>query len=351
MPATALSSGPMFTTDHLRRALTSVPDPSPAGGVDLAASLGYLTSDAALRSLEDDAYWPKWDSPWWHMLLLHELGEARRIPGRVVDKLVEALDALPLHIFPIHPEDSPPGTDPYRDSQCHCALGCITQVLNACGVDVDARLPWIKPWFVRYQMADGGLNCDSTAYLVTGECPSSMVGTIAPFEAMLLGPWSAEQTAFLDRGADFLVGRGLRFGSQSVHNGVEREREPSWLMPCFPRFYYYDVLRGAAALARWSAAAGKRVPLRAFAGVVEHLVAAFPDGLVRIGRRAYEGIGTLQKGDAGWGRVPEASRFPLLEQVSAVGDVSPPLTRQWAETRRTLLELVERGLIDDERLA
>ena len=61
------------------------------------------------------------------------------------------------------------------------------QVLAACGVDVERALPWVKPWFVRYQMADGGLNCDETAYPSTDECPSSMVGTVAPFEAMLLG--------------------------------------------------------------------------------------------------------------------------------------------------------------------
>ena len=38
------------------------------------------------------------------------------------------------------------------------------QVLAASGIDVERALPWIKPWFVRYQMADGGLNCDEAAY-------------------------------------------------------------------------------------------------------------------------------------------------------------------------------------------
>ena len=51
------------------------------------------------------------------------------------------------------------------------------QIIAACGVEVDRALPWARPWFVRYQMSDGGLNCDSDAYLVTDECPSSMVGT------------------------------------------------------------------------------------------------------------------------------------------------------------------------------
>jgi hypothetical protein len=283
------------------------------------------------------------------MLLLLELGEARRIPDRVVRKMVDGLNALPLHIFPIHPEDSPPGADPYRDSSCHCALGCIHQVLVACGVDVDRDVPWSKPWFIRYQMADGGLNCDSSAYLVEGECPSSMVGTVAPFEAMLLGDpaaWTPEQVGFVDRAAGFLVERRLMLGSRSVHNGVERDREPSWRAPCFPRFYFYDVLRGASALVRWSAITGARLPLHAVRGVVDHLVAAFPDGIVRLGRRSFEGVGTRVRTESGaWVRNPLASTFPLLETVSVVGQACPFSTRQWTATRRTLLELIDRGQI------
>src|SRR5262249_27154185 len=140
-----------------------LPDPEPRSidGLDdaIADSVRYLGSDAALRSIEADTYWPKWDSPWWHMLLLWELGEAPRIPARAVRAMVDGLNALPLHIFPIHEHEWPPGLDRHRHSSCHCALGSMAQVLGACGVDVDRELPWIKPWFTRYQMRDGGLNC------------------------------------------------------------------------------------------------------------------------------------------------------------------------------------------------
>jgi hypothetical protein len=37
------------------------------------SSSDYLQSDEALESIEKDPYWPKWNSPWWHMLLLHEI--------------------------------------------------------------------------------------------------------------------------------------------------------------------------------------------------------------------------------------------------------------------------------------
>lgn len=331
-----------MTIAELQRMLARLPDPEPAPIEDelIAASVRYLGSDAAARSIEADTYWPKWDSPWWHMLLLYELGEARRIPPRIVALMVDGLDALPLHIFPIHPSDSPPGTDPHRDSSCHCALGSIHQVLTACGVDVAARLPWIEPWFPRYQMADGGASCDAAAYL-SGECASSMVAAIAPFEAMLArGP-----SDFVERAAAFLVERRLTHGSPSRHNAEERDAAPRWLLPCFPRFYFYDVLRGLAALVRWAEAGGRTLPLDAVSGAAAHLAAAFPDGVVRLGRRAYDGVPTMALEGGTWVRGRPASTFPLLEATSAIGRPCPTLTRQWSAARRGLLRLADAGRI------
>lgn len=336
-------------TNDLQSTLASVPDAQPREDVEaaIADSVGYLGSDAALRSLEADVYWPKWDSPWWHMLLLHERGEAKRIPDRVVAKMVDRLNALPLKIFPIRPEDAL-GADPWRDSTCHCALGCMYQVLTACGVDVDAELPWIKPWFSRYQMADGGLNCDQEAYLVEHECPSSMVATIAPFEAMLLGKWSAEQRVFLERASGFMIQRELMLGSPTAHNAEERQAQAGWLSPCFPRLYFYDVLRGLAALVRWAELSGRAIPRRAVAGVISHLVQAFPDGVIHVQRQAYTGCPTTfnQNAAGEWVR-QGTSRFPLLDAVSVVGAPSAALTRQWSTTRRGLLHLLDAGQIVD----
>jgi hypothetical protein len=340
----------MVSANDLRRALEAIPDREPQHPAAVARaiddSVRYLASDAALASLSADTYWPKWDSPWWHMLLLHELGEARRIPPRVASAMVDGMNRLPIHIFPIHPGDTPPGTDPRRDSSCHCALGCLYQVLIACGIDVDVALPWFAPWFARYQMADGGLNCDETAYLVADECPSSMVGTIAALEAMLTGEpsaWSATRRGFVDRAASFVLARRAMLGSPTRHNAEERDREPVWRQLAFPRFYLYDVLRGASVVVRWARVTGAALPLAAIAPVIEHLLAAFPDGEVRIGRRAYDGVATLARTAGGdWVREP-ASRFALLDATSAVGDHSPPLSRAWAETRRGLCELIDAG--------
>ena len=48
---------------------------------EIQKSIDYLKSVEALRTVDADAYWPKWNSPWWHMLMLHEMGESKRIPA------------------------------------------------------------------------------------------------------------------------------------------------------------------------------------------------------------------------------------------------------------------------------
>jgi hypothetical protein len=336
----------MSSIAELRAALMQVPDAhvprSPAIVAGIEEAVRYLESDAALASIAADTYWPKWNSPWWQMLILWELGEARRIPARAVAAMVKGLNALPLHTFPIRPEDWPPNADRARDTSCHCALGSIDQVLSACGIDVDAELPWIAPWFPRYQMRDGGLNCDETAYLVEDECPSSMVGTVAPFEAML----RRAPHEFLDRGAAFLIERELRLGSSTRHNAEERDAQAAWLAPTFPRFYFYDVLRGLTALVRWAMQTRRAIPATAVAQVVAHLVEAYPDGIVRVERRAFAATGSwVLEADRVWRRHPVATTFPVLDATSILGAASPALTAEWRATRRGLVELIDGGLV------
>lgn len=337
-----------YTSDMIDLAkLAAISDPPPirTAAVErgIADSVAYLGSDAAQRSLELDPYWPKWHSPWWHMLLLHELGEARQIPARAAAAMVAGLDRL-LRIFPIHPGDAP-GANLQRDIACHCALGTMFQVLTACGIDVDRALPWIKPWFVRYQMVDGGLNCDEAAYRQTGECPSSMVATVAPLEAMLLGEaWSNEQRAFVDRAARFLIDRALIHGSQTVHNAEERGAEVAWRALAFPHFYFYDVLRGLAALVRWAETTEQTLPHAAIAIVVEALVERSPDGVARVERQAHAASSTiLPTADRSPSPHAPASTFPLLEAVSVIGEPSEALTRQWSAARAGVLRLSRAG--------
>ncbi len=307
----------------------------------LDETLDSLRSPAALEALDADPYWPKWDGPWWRILLLHEMGLSHEIPEAIVERLVESLARHLLPTFPFRVEDVPPGKDPVANVACHCQLGCVYQVLHARGVDVDARLPWIRPWFLRYQLPDGGLNCDEAAY--TKPVPrSSIVSTLPALEAILLGttrPFTPEETRFLDRGAQYLIERRLW---RSVSRGGAVIDE-SWAKLCFPRFYFYDLLRGLTFLVRHAKRLERPLPLGAMAEALEILRAAGNGGLARDGqlapgRRAFEGTKTRWRDKTGaWHRGDEArlaGSFPLLDAVSAPGAVSPFLTRDMEEVHR-----------------
>lgn len=305
---------------------------------EVQKSIQYLSSEEALKSVDADAYWPKWHSPWWHMLLLHEMGETKRIPKLMIERYIASLNRLPLKIFPIQPEDMPEGIDPYRGSPCHCQLGNVYQVLSAWGADVDKEVPWIRPWFLRYQMADGGLNCDNDAYLVKDECPSSMVGTISAFEAVLLNtprPWTPEEKQFLDKAAKFLINRKLNLGSSTKYNSSERKSAEQWTKLCFPRFYLYDVLRGLDALTLWAEKTNQTLPPEAISEVMSFIAGRFPDGKLKPERFSFEGVGTILPTASGeWIRKQPATHFPLLDKVSLIGEVSPFLSKQWADAKR-----------------
>lgn len=304
---------------------------------EIENSLAYLNSPAALASVAIDPYWPKWDTPWWHVLALHEMGESRRLPGAIVEALIRALNAYPVKNFPFREEDLPPGVNPYCQIACHCQIGNIYQALSAAGADLDKEAPWLRRRLLSYQMADGGLTCDNEAYLVEGETPSSMVGTIAVFEAVLHctpRAFTEEEDAFLQKGAGFLIGRRLIEGSPTKYNAEEREQAKEWVHPFFPRFYFYDVLRGLHALLTYAEKTGRPVPREAIAPAFEILAQEFSAGEVRNAGRAYGETSTIRPahGDRPQTREP-ASLFPLLNAVNVAGASSPFLTRQWREVR------------------
>jgi len=251
------------------------------------------------------------------MVLLWELGEAARIPQRAARAMVDGLNALPVHLFPIREGDWPDGAERARGASCHCALGSMDQVLTACGIEVDRELPWVLPWYLRYQMRDGGLNCDETAYLVTDECASSMVATVPIFEAML----RRGASAWLDRGAAFLVERALYLGSPTRHNADER---------------------AAAALVRWAELARLPLPVQAL-GILAQLPR---DPVMRVARTV-PAMGTWRDHAGTWQREQSTGTFPLLAAVSELGAPSARLTAEWQRTRHAVIALVDASLVTD----
>ena len=86
--------------------------------------------------------------------------------------------------------------------------------------------------------------------------------------------------------------------------------------------------------------------MRALASVALHLATTYPDGVVRVGRRAFAGLGTWAPEDDGvWRRQPVAATFPLAEAVSVVGEPSEMLTAEWTATRAKLVALIDDGLV------
>jgi hypothetical protein len=277
-----------------------------------------LATPEALASIRRDPYWPKWDSPWWHMTLLWEMGEGARIPRPVAEAMAQALDNHYLHFFVLRPEDAP-GVDTWRHGLCHCMVGTMCQVLSAAGIDVHARLPWIREWFGRYQIADGGWNCDEGAYLRPTP-RSSFLSTLPVLEALLLvSDRTAEEESMLDRGAQYLLSRHL-------HRSISKQQvaDPNWLVLTFPRFYFYDVLRGLAFVRRWAALRETSLPEDATREASAAVRAHMRDGTVVPGHRAWTDA-RLEPGQPKGG----ASTFELLERVSAIGEPNPWLTRQW----------------------
>lgn len=218
-------------------------------------SVAYLESPAALNDVSRDPYWPKWNSPWWHMHCLREIGRAHLIPKPVILRLFDTIANCYLPGFPFSEADLPADADPYRSTQCHCQKGCLVGLAIECQERVDEVMSDAIDWFSRYQMADGGFNCDNEAYL--RERPvSSFVSSAPVFESLLeceiLGAEIPD--GLVDSAAHFFVERKLHC---SIRTG--KVVNPAWRDEIFPRFYEYDLLRGIEALTEWMHRRGKTI--------------------------------------------------------------------------------------------
>jgi hypothetical protein len=296
----------------------------------LQEAIQFLNESGSLQSIERDPYWPKWRSPWWYMLLLHELDLTKKIPELTILKMVEVLKSHYLPVFPIAQDEVPAGTDPFRKIACLCAVGSIYQVLFTYGVDVDKELPWMRQWFLKYQLPDGGLNCDEAAY--TKEVPkSSIVSTLSCLESVLFcrnQDLTDAEKIFLERGANYLLRHRL-FRKITTGEIINQD----WLEIRFPRFYDYDFLRGYYFLVKWRQQSGFTIPDE-LTNEVEVLVAkqmtAQGIQLKRYNLFDKRSYNPNTNESWSWG---EASEFDLMKAVSFNGALCEPLTKKWNEIK------------------
>lgn len=316
-------------------------DPSLAPAI--ADSLAYLRSPEAAGSLARDPYWPKWHSPWWHVLALEEAGHLDAVPEELLRAL---MDRTREHFVPFFPRDAselPAGKDFWLHVICHCALATLLRVLLARGIDGEAGIPWARGWHLRHPLPDGGFNCDEKAS-TKREPRSSILSTVPPLEYLLaLGerrPLAADEQAVLDRGAAYLLAHQLVCSARTGE--VLREE---WLVPSRPRFYEYDALRGLSLLVRWAERYRRPLPRRALAlplGELERRLRPGPDRPVRRWHEAQETRLSLSPREDGWGPVED---FPLLRALSGTPAERARVDAEWREVRAALGRLERDGLL------
>lgn len=352
--------------DHIRQARHAVEFLTPDFGPPVIDSIEFLNSPLAAQMVARDPYWPKWNSPWWHALLLGELQLAALIPSRFWTQYKAVFEQHYLPFFPFREEEVPVGRDPLSSVACHCYLGSVmrlareispgAQISSSVHINSSAQISpgaqinfsaqtgqvsfdlpqWTRDWWPRYQNADGGLNCDEGKYLKDNPT-SSLVSTAPAVEALLAfkaEDLSGPELEFLDKAALYFVERKLMRGKRSGEIIDE-----SWLEPAFPRFYHYDILRGLSLVTRWSLKRSRKLSKQVISealGVVAQQVD--DNGLAP--RRSHtaglksllpkvEGGFELEPGENGGYQRGEASRFALLDYVDRPGLPSLPLTQEW----------------------
>ncbi len=291
-------------------------------------TISYLNKNEAVNSIHVDPYWPKWNSPWWRMLLLYEVGKADLIPKIAIDSMIESINNHYLKFFPFYESEIPIGKDPYRHIVCHCALGSAYQFLRSCYADIDSLITWIRPWFVKYQLPDGGLNCDEQAY--TNSKKSSIVSSLPAFEAILncAGKGlSKEEEEFLDRGAKYVINHRLVYRTNS------EIMDASFLRLQFPRFYSYDILRGLNFLAKWRKVRDKDDADETIEFGFKLIKGKLSKGKLKVERSNFKNEDTLLLSKSGEWIWRKAITFPLLDDVSSIGKDSDFLSDIFARIK------------------
>ena len=294
-----------------------------------------LKSAEAFESISKDPYWPKWGSPWWKVLLLYESGYKHMIPLEFLDKLIRIIDSHYLHWFPLLESELPENCDAYRDVLCHCALGNIYKVLEECGFEVRTKLPWWCEWLGKYQLPDGGYNCDEAAY--TRSKKSSFLSTLPMLEAMLTVYKKTGDLwvkGLLDKGAQYLISHNIY--KSSTAKIITEE----WFKISFPHYYDYDVLLGFSFIVDWALITGAELPYELVTDCIDQIEKSVnADGYVVLSSNKLEKVGSLFYRQNQWIWDDKSETFPALVLFSKAGEVSITLTIKWYETITRLQSL------------
>lgn len=305
---------------------------------EIQGCLKDLESKEDFELLQSDPYWPKWNSPWWKMLLLYEMGLGKIAPKRTMRRLLESARDHYIDFFPLVESEIPKGVDPYRNIPCHCALGALYKMLSEFGFSVDKEIPWIRDWFLKYQLPDGGLNCEESVY--TKEVArSSFLSTIAPMEAILFygNEHTEQEKMFLKQGFQYFIKRKL-YLSISKKKIINKK----WLYPCFPRYYEYDILRGLSFVVSFAKKFQEKIEASHILDVVHILHQNLQDGKIIASTNDLISSRTLYEKEKGLWMMKEVDIFPLLQYTTQNAYY---LTKEWYDIIEWLFSLKQKKLL------
>ena len=300
-------------------------------------SMDYLNSDDAKISLKRDVYWPKWDSTWWHLLMLHELGLIKEAPKDLMELFSEVINTNVLHFFPVTEDELPKDTDPYRQILCFCAAGSLYQMLFNYGIDVDQKIPWLREWFTKYQLPDGGYNCNEDAY--TKEVKkSSITSTLPIVESLMLFDKNQITESELDalcNAADYIASHKLfrKITDFSI-------MDPNFTEIRFPRFYEYDFLRGFTFLCNYREKYGYTFPDSITDEVEELVNQNLSDQVITLKGTIFKERSYNPASDGKW-ELGQASYFDLMKLMMEPNHQSLVLTKDWERMKPKYLKVIK----------
>lgn len=283
-------------------------------------TIQFLNSPHATQELLEDPYWPKWNSSWWHILSLIEIDKIESVPQASLVNLAKSIEINIIPFFPLVESELTPTIDPYRNIICHCALGSFIKINLLC--DLNYEIPsWIEVWFEKYQITDGGYNCDDEAYnKVTPK--SSLVSTLPMLEALLLLLSKNKKVknkdklqSILDTGVNYFLNRNLIGSSSNKTTAIN----PNWIKLTFPRFYELDALRILRFIQEWSQFKGITFPVDSSFMALDQLCSTVEkNGQLSAGfhMTKVDNQSLCKQVDQSW-KFEEASRFPLLNSLES----------------------------------
>lgn len=235
---------------------------------ELAAIAETLNGEKFYAQIEQSAYWPKWNSPWWSMLYLYETGNIEMVRYSSVESLLKCINKQCLHIFPITEDEVDCEINGFTGTMCFCQLGTLMKVSESSGVDIFNCLPWVNGWFERYQLADGGYNCDEAAYI--GSKKSSLISTAPILEGLMAfvknNPEQKQFDRILKSGIEYFINHKIFLSTSG-----KQIKSTDWDKLIFPLFYEFDFLRGLELVLDYSLLTNEKLEMVALKPAIELL--------------------------------------------------------------------------------